>query len=284
MIWLNGQLQSAQTLDRGLLYGDGFFTTILLIRNKIANWSGHWQRLQQSAKRLGFPELDQQVLLQDLRRAIVQAEVSADYAVAKLIVTRGVGGKGYQPAEVMEPNYYMQILPFPSTAGAEKVVSKKSQAWYLFKTELTWSEVQATTQPLLAGIKHLNRLDNVLAQQQLAATAYDEAVMLDGDGHCISGTQANLCMIQNQRIISPDLSCCGVEGTALKFLKNLPNGYELETAKITPQQLLVADEVFLCNALRGVMPVLRIDDNSYPTEKATELAQLWMDAMNEALI
>lgn len=283
LILLNGQPLADSLLDRGLQYGDGFFTTILLVNQSIANWSGHWQRLTESAQRLGFPTLDEQQLLIELRRAIASLKTQNEFAVAKVMITRGLGGKGYLPPTQVKCHRYVQILPFPDTVSADQR-KINHQAWYLFPQQVTFSQVPTSIQPLTAGLKHLNRLENVLAQQKLSETSYSEAIMKDPNGICISGTQSSLAMIKGNQIFVPDLSASGVASTAIQFLKQVSVSYKFETRQISQQQLLDADEIFLCNAVRGVMPVSLVDKKSFDTDQASELARQWMEAMLETLI
>ncbi len=255
---------SLPACDRGFLYGDGFFTTALIAKGKILNWQGHWQRLVNSAERLGFPLLSEIELLEAstvlLRENLAGLE---NLAVLKIIITRGCGGQGYQPPETIKtsPNVIIQLLPLLSllpfsvkTAGTELKVTLCQVAW--------------GHQPLLAGIKHLNRLENVLARQELDKLNecfdqnFDEGIMLDLVGQVISGTQSNICLIKNKQIITPILKNSGVQGTLLARLKSfLPSqGWQWVEKSFDLDYLKQADEVFFCNAVRGIMPMKQLDE------------------------
>lgn len=284
MIWLNGKALELSQLDRGLLYGDGFFTTILLVQGQISNWHAHWQRLETSAKRLGFSQLSESILLTNLKEAIIGRQEILERSVAKIIVTRGEGGRGYQPPEHPTPNIYIQLLPYPDTTNADWIESELNGSWPIFVQQVTWSRINCASTPSLAGIKHLNRLENVLAQQQLQPLRFSEAVMQDIEGGCISGTQAGLALVQGDSIVFADTSCSGVKSTGLELLQSAGHGYAMETNKITRQQLLAADEIFLCNAIRGVMPVVSLDEKHFPIQQTSCLAKLWVNALQKSLL
>ncbi|MDX1795267.1 MAG: aminodeoxychorismate lyase [Hydrogenovibrio sp.] len=281
-IWLNGERGAPVTqggLDRGLLYGDGFFTTMLVVQGQLANWSGHVSRLEQSARRLGFEGFDLAACRQDLAQVMQTWGSWPDFAVIKLIVTRGTGGKGYQPAVHQDHRRYIQVLPYPKGEKMQSLPECASPAWQIFMPSVTESSVTWGKQPLLAGLKHLNRLENVLARQALMDTPWEEALMMDMDGHYISATQANLCIVEGKQLLTPDLNDCGVQGTALSSLADIcrSRGLTLKTTRFNRQRLQQAEEVFLCNALRGVMPVSQFDQRTFRTEVGRQLAEDWIN-------
>lgn len=280
MLWKNGEKQRSTQLDRGCLYGDGFFTTVLVIEGQLTNWSAHWQRLQTSAERLKFPELNEKQLLQLLRQALSESASHAPYSVVKVMVTRGVGGVGYQPPAQVEPTVYIQTMGYPNDRLAQPRHLKNYQAWYIFPQQVIWSDVLAGIQPSIAGLKHMNRLENVLARQALMKSAATEALMMTSQGHCISATQANVGIIQGRCILSPDTQLSGVTGTAMTALKEVASDYTFSYAALSKETIESADEIFLTNAVRGVMPVTQLNSIERSTEQSYELATRWMEAMN----
>lgn len=273
--WLDGDPILSDKLDRGLLYGDGFFTTILLVNGQLANWNQHWERLKNSAERLKFPALNQANLMNDLI-SIIKSRPAEPFEILKILITRGKGGVGYQPAEKTVPSIYIQRLPFPQERA--KTVLKIDQAWPFFTVAMTVSDTLCSQQPQLAGMKHLNRLENVLARQELTNTEFDEAVMLTQNGLVISATQSNLVLIERQQLISPFLEQSGVQGTCLSSLPDAlsEEGWTLESRHISLADLATADEIFCCNAVRGVMPVRQFQHKKFETEKGTKIAQAWL--------
>lgn len=277
--WRNGEPLPDANLDRALMYGDGFFTSLLLVEGRIANWAAHQARLLQSQQRLGFPELNWVALFSDLK-ALVASRPPQALEVVKVLVTRGLGGRGYQPPEAARPVVYLQRLPFPDTQ-ATSALMVDSKHWPLFELFLTVSPVEAARQSQLAGLKHLNRLDNVLARQALADTDFDEAIMLDGAGAVIGATQANLVVLQNGRLLTPDLTHSGVKGTCLQSLNTALAQAGLDTqveeASLTLQACLEAESIFCCNGIRGIMPVKQFQTRDLATEPVQAIAQAWFN-------
>lgn len=280
--WLNGQLGDTLPLsDRGLQYGDGFFTTILLVDGRMLNWSEHWKRLEKTAQRLGFPKISEQVLL-DMVDNVLGAQVKLQHqCVFKIMVTRGQGGQGYQPptAQKATPNIIMQLLPFPKIEIAKGLLHQVTQdAIPVFYARATICEIQWGIQPLLAGMKHLNRLENVLARQALLQekkSQFNEAIMLDVNQNVISGTQANLCVIKENTLYTPNLTQSGIQGTLLTRLKPYAEsiGWEWKEQTMDLNFLNSAEEVFFCNSVRGIMPVQQIKQKTLPVSKSVVLHQ-----------
>jgi len=258
----------SQQLDRGLLYGDGFFTTVLVQSGQLVNWSAHWQRLQLSAQRLKFPPLSEPKLLCQIAAELVDTD--EDYAVIKILVSRGLGGLGYQPLPKPHPIIYVQKLAFPN-------VLKNDQAWPFFSVKMTLSAIRCADQPLLAGLKHCNRLENVMAREALIGSSFDEAVMLNPQGEVISATQANLVLIKDNQLITPELSRSGVMGTCLsslpRALKNTQ--WQWQIRPVSLDEVYQAEAIFCCNAVRGVMPVMQFQQQGYDSEKTRQIAQAW---------
>lgn len=270
-----------QALDRGLLYGDGFFTTVLVQSGQLANWSAHWQRLQSSAERLKFPALSERALLDQIAENFQLPTLEQE--VLKILVTRGVGGIGYQPLLEPKPVIYLQRLAFPAQQP------KNTQAWSVFELKMTLSDVACAQQPLLAGLKHCNRLENVLARQALIETEFDEALMLGQQGEVISATQANIILIQGKTLVTPALTKSGVAGTCLNSLpqalaEKMPEqSWQWQTRSVSLQDIEQADELFCCNAIRGVMPVTQFQNQRFPVEKSHQIAQAWLKWQAEHL-
>jgi 4-amino-4-deoxychorismate lyase len=269
--WINGITAQAITIqDRGLAYGDGFFTTLLVKQHTPIHWTAHWQRLDLSAQRLGFPKLDPSILWSQLTLAL--AEANDGLNVIKIIITRGVGGQGYTPPHLEDthPNILIQLLPFPMPG-----LPKNSQAWPEFQLKVVLSQIQLSHQThLLAGLKHLNRLENVLARQALP-TFCEEAVMMDEQQQVISGTQANLVVLKNQVLYTPDLGRSGVQGTFLTALAQyaMSIGYQFKVKSLCWEDLITADELWMCNAVRGVMPIIQLEQQSFNIQQGQKVNQ-----------
>lgn len=234
----NTPVEQLSPLDRGLAYGDGLFETILIANGEFIWWSEHWQRLASGAQRLGINLPNEQLIQQ----AALQL-AGTKRCVIKIIVTRGVGGRGYAP-----------------TAGCSSAIVSMHNAPEYLKSpmKVRWCQTNISQQPTLAGLKHLNRLENVLARSEWQSENYFEGLMCDLSGNVICATSANLFIHINNRWLTPCLSNSGINGVARQwFLENVGN---IGVEQISPQDVEKADAVFLCNSVRGMMEVSQIED------------------------
>lgn len=267
--WVDGQVQSTlDVLDRAVQYGDGFFTTMLAAEGQLYNWPAHWRRLSASVVRLGFPEIEEQTVLQQLRQALTG---NLQPIVVKVIVSRGLGGIGYQPPVEAKPRIIIQASPHPTYKKASDMTEMHPAM------AVALCESICAINPQLAGMKHLNRLENVLARAELAGTAFSEGIMLNARQKVISATQSNVFLIKGTRLITPALVESGVEGTTRHQLRFLSESLGLEwiECEITLDEIRNADELFLSNAVRGIMPVKEFMDMKFAVERVVEIQQAW---------
>ena len=247
LIWRDGVWQADAVWpanDRGLHYGDGLFETLRLAADgRIPLWSLHRARLLQGLVALDFP-VDTLALIES---AVEQAPRNG--TAAKLLVTRGAGPRGYlAPAEpVIELQWQVFIAP-------EWAMQRKPEGFHC-----EFSEVRLAPQPLLAGFKHLNRLEQVLIRNRMPAGS-DEAIVLDADDWVIEGAMSNLFMRENGRWFTPDLSRCGVDGVIRRWLMPKLNA---RAEAISPDRLLAADAILLTNSLNGIQTVRSIGSKRY---------------------
>ncbi|MBJ7312892.1 aminodeoxychorismate lyase [Rugamonas sp. CCM 8940] len=249
--FINGQAgHLLPVADRGLQYGDGLFETILCLDGAAQRFELHWERLRAGCARLAIalPEIRA-----ELHAAI--ADAALPRAVAKLIVTRGSSARGYACPAAVAPNWILTIAAAPSPDPAR----------YRDGIALMTCHTRLPHDRLLAGMKHLNRLHQVLARAELGEQVQD-GVMLDQQGSVIEGVLSNLFLVQRGRVLTPDLSQCGVcgilRGEVMAACRTL--GLALEVRAVAPHELLDADEVFVTNVLGGVVPVRSIDGRDIP--------------------
>ena len=243
--WLNGQpLDPGLQRDRGLAYGDGLFETIAVRRGQPRLLERHLQRLGTGCQRLRIP----------CDIAQLGAEVEAYAAllgagVAKLLLTRGDGLRGYAPPAEPEVRRLLLASPAPAYPAAHAV-----EGIVLFPCT-----TRLASQPLLAGLKHLNRLEQVLARGEWTSTEYAEGLMLDQDGKPIEGVFSNLFLVREGRLLTPALDRCGVAGVLRGLLLDIAarEGIQAEVLPLALADLRGADEVFLCNSQYGIWPVRR---------------------------
>ena len=233
--------------ERALHYGDGLFETLLKYEGDLPYWQEHFQRLARGCERLQISLPSQDWLYQQIH----QASESRDHAIIKLIVSRGRGGRGLQ-------------LPTDSRAS----VFVFSYPWQPVKSEVRVAlcSKRLPLNPDLAGIKHLNRLDYVLAALEIRdRTDIDEGLVCDSDGFLVEGLISNLFFVGKGRVYTPSLEQAGVDGILRhKVIDRLQqDSMPVEIGRFTPQQLMDADECFLCNSVRGIRPVVSIDDRDF---------------------
>lgn len=276
---INGERRNdISASDRGLSYGDGLFETIRLHCGKAVLMDRHLKRLCQGLERLRIP-LDPALLLQDL--ATFKQDFPAS-GVLKIIVTRGSGGRGYQsPAEPV-PTRIMSIHPLPDLPSS---IDEQGVDIFLCRQTLA-------SQPSLAGLKHLNRLEQVLASLEWPTQENCfEGLMLDMTGNPIEGTKSNVFWAQNGRLFTPDLSYCGVAGVMRAFLldkfKALSPQQPPLVDRFSLQELLSAEEVFITNSVFGVVPVkqLREGQRTYtwrPGEFTRQARQWFQDSLENS--
>lgn len=269
-------MQQVSVFDRGFQYGDGFFTTIAVYQQRLVNWPAHWQRIETSLQRLNMSSLSEEKVLETLE-PYLQSSVTP-FSVLKLIVSRGLGGKGYTPPGIEQTELKLVVLDsaFPMKVDAP-------DQWPMQIVTACLNEVAYGLQPLLAGIKHLNRLENVLARQGMPATCH-ESIMLDLNGKVISGTQSNICLVKGKTLFTPKLTYSGVQGTFLTSLFSYlqKKGWHCQYAEMTLEALHEADEVFFCNAVRGIMPVQQLERSKFAIDESTRIHQRFTQFLMES--
>jgi 4-amino-4-deoxychorismate lyase len=258
--WIDGKRAEALPLpDRGLEYGDGLFETCLFANKQLFYPERHLQRLSQGLDRLAFPDcLDAvqhhlDIVLEELNQANVQQ------ATLRLTVTRGDGPRGYAPSADSCPRVVICVTP-------------NNTDWRVqaHPAQLDLAATHWSAQPLLAGIKHLNRLEQVMAGRERILAGTDEMVMTDSSDHAVSVISGNLFAVANGRIITPALKDSGVSGTRRQLLIDswAPTlGIAVEEGSLSVAALKQADELFYTNALVGLRPVNRFQSqrwSSYP--------------------
>ena len=252
------------TQDRGLLYGDGLFETMAVHDGLPVHWTRHLSRLRDGCARLGIPQPDTGVLETEAASLCRGAE----HAVLKLVVTRGSGGRGYRPDPAAVPTRILQLHPYPSWPDE----------YARDGVHVRICTMQLGCNPQLAGIKHLNRLEQVLARAEWDDPAIGEGLMQDARGYLIEGTMSNVFLARNGVLLTPDLTRCGVDGITRALILELAARAGIATGvrDIAMDELHSADEILLCNSLIGVWPVTRIADRRYPAGKITRLLQTFL--------
>lgn len=252
MFIINGELTATLPVqDRGLHYGDGLFETLAIHDQQPLCWDSHYRRLITGCRRLGLPCPPQDQLLSEAKQLCVHP----GKAVLKIIITRGSGGRGYQPP-AQPPVRILGLYPWPDYPSGNYDQGIKTRM----------CETRLGHNPQLAGIKHLNRLEQVLARSEWNDPEIAEGIMRDIRNNIIEGTASNLFLISGENLITPDLSACGIAGIIREKISELAAhiGLRLQITTVSEPQLLNADEIFLCNSIMGVWPVRQIDAQVMP--------------------
>jgi 4-amino-4-deoxychorismate lyase len=223
--------------DRGVMYGDGLFETLRVVAGAVPLWQRHAERLRASAARLGLTAPDVDAMLAEVRRL---AE-GLDDAVARITFTAGAGERGYLRPRLAKPTTVIGVGPLSLATDM-----------YRHGIALRLCDTRLGDQPLLAGMKHLNRLEQVLARSEWDDGRWQEGLMADQQGCVICATAANLFAVLAGRLVTPPVDRSGVAGVARAELLGAGGVY---IEHLSPQQLIEADEVFLTSAVRGILPV-----------------------------
>ncbi len=261
MFLLNGEKSDSLSLqDRGLQYGDGLFETIAVRNQQLEFWQLHMQRLLDGCQRLRIPLPDPEQLLAE---ACVLLDGRTD-AVLKVVITRGQGGRGYRaPTESnSKPSQILAVyeLPdYPAENQANGIVVR-------------YCDTRLGTSPTLAGIKHLNRLEQVLARCEWQDEAIFEGLMLAAHGRVTEGTMSNLFFVKEGILCSPDLSNAGVVGIMREMIFEFAHKQKIpvEIAHFSKADLSAADEVFISNSLIGAWPVRQLEQQQFSIGAVTQ--------------
>lgn len=247
---------------RGLAYGDGVFETMRAAGGTIPWWPAHRARLQAGATRLGIA-LPSAAMLE--REVADFAMRHADAAI-KLILTRGSGGRGYAPSPDAAPVWLLQAAPLPPTMRPDGLVVR-------------WCDTRLALQPALAGLKHCNRLEQVLARAEWQDAGIDEGLMRDTEGRVVCATAANLFALRGGRWSTPPVDRCGVAGVCRS---RLIDALGAGVAPLSVETVESADALLLCNALRGILPVARLGGRVWAPHPAVAEAQRLLAAAHPA--
>jgi 4-amino-4-deoxychorismate lyase len=250
--WINGvRADTVDARDRGLHYGDGVFTTLRVHAGAPLLLERHLDRLARDCVQLGIAPPDRDVLRGEATRACVGAE----RAVLKIIVTRGVGGRGYRAPETPAPTRLVQRFPWPDY---------KEEYWTR-GVRLRVCATRLGENEALAGAKHLNRLEQVLARAEWSDPHIAEGVTCNRSGEAIETTAGNLFAVHGSKVSTPSLARCGVRGVMRGVVIDLAQRLGLGVAErtLSVEELLRADEVFITNSVIGIWPVCVLEAASY---------------------
>lgn len=269
--WVDGRPADAVPLDdRGLAYGDGLFETLRLAAGRLPLLDLHLERLADGAVRLGLA-VDVPAVRHELAAfvAAVRQQGHAE-AVIKLMLTRGSSGRGYRSEPGTAPRRILRAFAHaPAVAHAQDGI-----ALYECRTRLARS-------PVLAGIKHLNRLEQVLARAEWRDGRHAEGLMCDTEGFVVEGTMSNLFVVRDGRLLTPRLDQCGVAGVMRRFLlgEARRQGIAADAVALRRGELAGMQEAFVCNSVIGIWPVCRLGELAWSPGPVTRALQQAVDVL-----
>jgi 4-amino-4-deoxychorismate lyase len=236
--WVNGREGvTVDSRDRGFNYGDGLFETMRVRRRSVRFLEYHLERLDEGCRRLGIAGPSRRVLRQELNAAAARRVDG----VLKLVVTRGVGDRGYRPTGKERVTRVVSLHPLGKPAGGIARLCR----------------LRLGVNQQLAGLKTLNRLECVLARAEWQDPEIWEGLLRDTDGYLVCGTMSNLFLRTGTALMTPKLDRCGVAGVMRRWVLETAGALKLRAreTRLSWRDVVEADEVFMTNAVAGVVPL-----------------------------
>lgn len=272
-VWINGDKDSKlDPRDRAFAYGDGVFATMAIDADgRLRFATSYWQRLHDAAARLGFAWHPSEALL----KLIDDIAARHPHHCLKLQISRGVGGRGYAAPAEPQLTEVLSVSPLPS----------HYQQWQRDGIRLMTSSVKLAQQPLLAGMKHCNRLEQVLIKQHALPADYQDWLVLDCANNVIESSIANLVLLQQHpkhphqlQAVMPRHSHAGVAGVMRHqlLLQLVALGIDVDMCDVSTNELKRAQHLLMCNSLLGVVDVIGVDDKIYARWQHTAQLQQYL--------
>lgn len=268
--------------DRSIHYGDGVFETILCNGQYLFYWQEHYQRIHASAKKLKLHCPVEEVFLADIRKLLDEHSLYKDgsykgssskddncFAI-KIILTRGEGDRGYLFSDKAVSNRIVLVSTVETNYSS--LLSNS-----LLSGNLFLCEQQASINKQLAGLKHLNRLENVMARNEWGTHSKEvniiDGLMLNANEHVIEGCMSNLFAVKNNELLTPDLSLSGVNGIMRQVIIDLADKMDIKLTitNLGKEEILAMDELFISNSLIGIKSVACLESSTYGQQSIAKL-------------
>ncbi len=266
MILVNGvATDQVAATDRGFSYGDGVFRTFPVRGGRIPAWHLQFRKLLEDCSALGLSCPAEPLVADEVTRAAAGLSES----IGKIIITRGSAQRGYRATPGAQPTRVVLALPG----------SPHPPDLWRHGVRVRICQTRTAIQPRLAGIKHLNRLENVLARSEWDDPEISEGLMLDTAGNVIGGTMTNLFIVDQNGLSTPDLSGSGVAGVTRErvFTAAAAHGVSCRIEPLPLERVLAARELILVNSVVGAWPVRELDGHALqPGPEAIRIRE-WLD-------
>lgn len=262
MFLLNGESKHCiEFSDRGFQYGDGLFETIEIFNGRPLFFKQHLQRLFNGCQKLLIPPPDAEIITKEA----FQFSHDSTHAVLKLIVTRGSGGRGYRQPDHISPTRLFSLHSFPN--HPESYNSQGINVRFCSNT--------LGINPILAGIKHMNRLEQIIARAEWNTSEFQEGLMMDVHGNVIEGTMSNLFLVKDNILYTPLIDQCGVEGILRNILIITAKKNKIKVIEkvISKKELVNADELFMTNSIIGIWPIKQLEKQRFTIGVVTKKLQ-----------
>ncbi len=265
---INGKFNNKVPItNRNLQYGDGIFETCIIKDSKLLFWHKHYQRLKLGCDRLNIVNIANTKYLRDIQKLINRSNIKN--GIIKIIVSRGNSNRGYR---------YNAIDPVRIITISKLEYSHNNN----FELSICTSGYQKNN--ILSGIKHCNRLENILASADITG---NDCIMLDDNDNVISSTFANIFIVKNNILITPDTSNCGINGTRRDVILELAKSLNIshKISKITIDDIRDANEVFITNSVLGIQKITKFQNTNYKQYPITDLlTKIFKDSEFESKI
>jgi 4-amino-4-deoxychorismate lyase len=249
--WINGERGAhPDARDRGLAFGDGLFETMRFGPSGVYLLEYHLRRLELGASRLRM-SLDPSLLRAEIGTAVDCAREQFSEGVLKLILTRGVGHRGYKVSPGITSTRILMVSALPANPPE----------WSSEGVSVRFCDMRMGANPVLAGVKHLNRLEQVLARLEWDDPEIADGLLADARGRIVEGVSTNVFLVSGGRILTPVIDTCGVAGVMRQYIiDKAPDmvGQGVDVTSCEKGMFTGAREIFLCNSVVGVWPVARL--------------------------
>ena len=251
--------------DRGFQYGDGLFETIAIRAGRPRLWQFHMERLATGCERLGIRMPAEQDLREQVDTALDASDAGAGSGTIKIVLSAGTGPRGYARGKDIEAHIFVGVFP-------SNVLSRSA---YEEGVDVMVCETRLAGPSVLAGLKTLNRLEQVFGRSECVAANAFEGLMVDADERVICGTMSNVFIVSGHTVITPALTRCGVAGVMRRLVLETfaASDKAVVIRDVALAELRQSDEVFLSNSQFGVVPVRRCEDRQWSPGDSTRECQ-----------
>lgn len=241
--------------DRAVQYGDGLFETVAIRDGEPRLWNYHSERLLTGCARLGLPVPTEQQIQDELNSALEAAPIDTEHCVAKLLVSAGAGHRGYRRSDSPEGTLLVGLAESP----------RLSEVQYRDGVKVRVCDTRLAIQTQLAGIKSLNRLEQVMARNEWQDETVFEGLLLDTEDRLICGTMSNVFLIDNHSLVTPAITRCGISGVMRRHVLAVVEqaGIACDIRDVASSELNSCQGAILTNSQFGVLPVNRCTDRSW---------------------